>query len=115
MYAFERGPQDAPPADAELMGKTRIEVHYAQAGYFLRENQLLEEAHRIPRVPIHLVHGQRDLTCAPEASWALHRALPGSTLEILRTAGHLSGEAPMQDALLRAAEAMVPRLSPARP
>lgn len=114
MYAFEHAPQEAPPADAELMGKTRIELHYAQAGYFLRDDQLLDEAHRIPDVPIHLVHGQRDLTCAPEAAWALHRALPGSTLEILRTAGHLSGEAPMQDALLRAADAMVPRLLPGR-
>lgn len=114
MYTFEHAPQEAPPADAELMGKTRIEVHYAHAGYFLRDNQLLDEAHRIPRIPIHLVHGQRDLTCAPEAAWALHRALPGSTLEILRTAGHLSGEAPMQDALLRAADAMVTRLSPDR-
>jgi iron complex outermembrane receptor protein len=66
--------------------------------------QLVAEAHRLPQVPTYIVHGQRDLTCAPEASFAVHRAIPGSRLEILRTAGHLSGEPLMTDALLRAAD-----------
>jgi proline iminopeptidase len=79
-------------------------MHYARHGYFLRENQLLEDAARLPKVPTVIVHGARDITCPAEAAWALHRALPDSRLEILRTAGHLSSETPMIDALVRAAD-----------
>ncbi|MSR13478.1 MAG: prolyl aminopeptidase [Gammaproteobacteria bacterium] len=110
MYAFDNAPGDAPEPLDHLLGKTRIELHYAINGYFLADNELLTNAHKLPRVPIHVIHGQRDLTCAPEAGWAIHQAVPGSTFEILRTAGHLSGEAPVQDALLRAADAMAERL-----
>ena len=60
--------------------------------------------------PVMLVHGQRDITCPPESAWALHQTLPGSTLEVLRSGGHLSGEAVIQDALLRAADAMADTL-----
>ncbi len=112
MYAFDSPPHEPPPADTELLGKMRLELHYAHAQYFLRPNQLLEDIGRVPQVPIHLIHGQRDITCAPEAAWAVHRALPWSTLEILRSAGHLSGEALIQDALVRAADAMAQTLIP---
>lgn len=120
MYGFESAPQEPASSDtgpdtepdAELFGKMRIELHYAHAQYFLRANQLLEDIGRVPRVPIHLIHGQRDITCAPEAAWAVHQALPWSTIEILRAAGHLSAEAAIQDALVRAADAMVLELVP---
>ncbi|MBI4697053.1 MAG: prolyl aminopeptidase [Gammaproteobacteria bacterium] len=103
-------PEPGPPVE-ETLAKTRIEMHYAKHAYFLRENELLERAPALAGIPVHLVHGQRDLTCTPDAAFALHRALPGSTLEILRTAGHLSGEPAMTDALLRAADAMAARLA----
>lgn len=109
MYAFESSTEPSGPSD-EMLGKTRIELHYALNRYFLADNQLLTNAAHLPRVPVHVIHGQRDLTCAAEAAWALHRAVPGSTLEILRTAGHLSAEPAVQDALLRAADAMAEQL-----
>ena len=111
MYSFDNAPSEPEPPEEHVLGKARIELHYAVNRYFLRENQLLADLHRFPKVPVHLIHGQRDLTCAPESSWALHRALPQSTLEILRTGGHLSGEALMTDALLRAADAMADLLA----
>ncbi len=111
MYAFDQAPSEPPAPSDELMGKTKIELHYAFNRYFLEDNELLANAFKLPRVPMHIIHGQRDLTCAAEAAWAIHQAVPGSTLEILRTAGHLSGESAVQDALLRAADAMADRLS----
>ena len=104
MYSFNQMESEPEGPSDILLGKARIELHYAVNRYFLPENQLLAEAHRLPQVPTYIVHGQRDLTCAPEASFAVHRAIPGSRLEILRTAGHLSGEPLMTDALLRAAD-----------
>ncbi len=112
MYSFNQ-PDIEPegPLDV-LLAKARIELHYAVNRYFLRDNQLLEDAGKLPQVPVHIVHGQRDLTCTPQASWLLQQAIPGARLEILRTTGHLSGEPLMTDALLRAADEMADRLRP---
>jgi len=111
-FSMEAGDSDPePPADV-LIGKTRLEMHYARHRYFLEPDELLANASRLPRVPVTIIHGQRDLTCTPEASWTLHRAILHSRLEILRTAGHLSGEPLMTDALLRAADAMLVELRP---
>ncbi|MSQ66668.1 MAG: prolyl aminopeptidase [Gammaproteobacteria bacterium] len=110
MYSFNSVEGEAEGTTEEMLAKARIELHYAVNRYFLADNQLLAQAHRLPRVPVHLVHGQRDLTCTAAASWALHQAIPGSRLEILRTAGHLSGEPLVSDALLRAADQMADEL-----
>ena len=109
-YSMDHGDGDAEPPPAQLLGKTRLEMHYARHRYFLEPDELLLRAPLLPRVPVAIVHGQRDLTCTAEASWALHHAVPGSTLEILRTAGHLSGEPAMTDALLKAADRMLETL-----
>lgn len=111
-YSMEHGDADPEPPPQVLIGKTRIEMHYAKHRYFLEPDELLARAALLPRVPVAIVHGQRDITCTPDASWALHRAIPGSTLEILRTAGHLSGEPAMTDALLRAADRLLAGLRP---
>lgn len=105
-YSMDSPESEPEPSPQLLVGKARIELHYARNRYFLEPDELLSNAGRLPQVPVAIVHGQRDLTCAPEAGWALHRALPGSTLEILRTAGHVAGEPLMTDALLRASDSM---------
>jgi proline iminopeptidase len=110
MYSFNSVDSEMEGPAEEMLAKARIELHYAVNRYFLSDNQLLAQAHRLPQVPVHLVHGQRDLTCTADASWALHQAIPGSRLEILRTAGHLSGEPLVSDALLRAADQMADEL-----
>lgn len=94
----------------QLIGSVRIEMHYAVHRYFITENQILEQAALLPEVPIHLIHGRNDLTCLPAASWTLHQALPGSTLEMVSGAGHLAGEPLMIDTLLRATDGMAARL-----
>jgi len=105
-YAIDNVGGEAEDSLSSVMAKTRIELHYARNQYFMRENQLLDDVDRLPRVPVSIIHGQRDLTCTPDAAWALHQAVPGSSLRILRTAGHLSGETAMTDALLDAADEM---------
>lgn len=110
-YSLDNLGAAAPgPLDAAI-AKTRIEMHYAHHGYFLDENQLLRAAGRLPRVPSVIIHGARDITCPCESAWEIHRALPESRLEVLRTAGHLSGERPMIDALVRAADELAARLA----
>lgn len=111
MFSLESGSDAGASELASAVAKCRIEMHYAAHHYFLDHNQLLRDAHRLPRVPTTIIHGARDLTCTAEAGWSLHRAIVGSRLEILRTAGHLSSETPMVDALVRAADEMAVALS----
>lgn len=111
MYSLdEAGTGSAGGALESAIAKARIEMHYARHGYFLEDDQLLGAADRLPQVPTIIVHGARDITCPSESAWAVHRALPGSRLEILHTAGHLSSEKPMIDALIRATDELVERL-----
>lgn len=111
MFSLEQAPGDGPGDTRTALAKARIEVHYARHGYFLAEDQLLSEIGRLPIVPTVLVHGARDLTCTADAAWAVHQALPHSRLEILRTAGHLSSERPMIDALVRASDELADALA----
>jgi len=99
-------PEDMQAATQEVT----IETHYARHNYFIKENQILNNVDKLPEVPIHIIHGRRDLTCLFEASWALHQALPGSTLTIVSDGGHLASTASMVDALIRATDAMAKRL-----
>ena len=98
--------QDMQAATQEVT----IETHYARHGYFIEENQILNNVHKLPTVPIHIIHGRRDLTCLLEASWDLHHALPESILTIVNDGGHLAGTASMVDALISATDGMIKRL-----
>ena len=101
-FSFESGFETLSSSLESTVSKARIEIHYAANNYFLVPNQLLRNIHKIPSVPVSLIHGGRDMTCLPSSSWELHRAIKGSRLEIIRTAGHLSGEEKMIDALVKA-------------
>ncbi len=110
MFSLDQaGEAAAGPIDAAI-AKARIEMHFAHHAYFMAENQLLDNISTVPRVPTTLVHGARDLTCPAESAWLLHQAIPGSRLVVLRTAGHLSGERPMIDALVNASDDMAQTL-----
>lgn len=96
--------------EEQVLHEVMIETHYAYHRYFIEENQILAHAGRLPDVPIHIIHGRRDMTCTLSASWELHRALPQSRLSVVRDGGHLAGEPVMTDALVTATDAMAERL-----
>ncbi len=95
----------------QVVDETRIECHYAAHHYFLEPDQLLRDADKIPRVPIILIHGRRDLTCTLDSSWLLHRRLADAKLVILPDSGHLAGEPAMIDALVTATDALAKQLA----
>lgn len=84
----------------KLIKKIRLEVHYAVNNYFLETDQLIDNCHTIPNIPVSIIHGQRDITCPLESSWRIHKALPHSELQVIRNAGHLAGEPDMVEALV---------------
>lgn len=97
--------------EQKLIDEARIEMHYAKNRYFIEENQILNQIDRVPDVPVKIIHGRRDMTCTPSASWDVHVRLPKSELSILPDAGHLAGESAMTDALVRATDAMADQLT----
>lgn len=88
----------------------RIESHYFINHAFIRPNQILDEAHKLAGLPGIIVHGRYDLVCPLSQAHALSRVWPDAELEIIRDAGHSSGEPGIVDALVRATDAMAVRL-----
>jgi proline iminopeptidase len=83
----------------------RIEAHYFVNGsFFIPGNQLLRDAARIARIPGVIVQGRYDIVCPATSAWELHKAWPGSKLEIIPDAGHAADETGTIDALVRAVE-----------
>ena len=88
----------------------RIEAHYFVNNAFLEENQILRDAHKLANIPGVIVHGRYDVICPLENVYLLHKAWPGSELNIIREAGHASREVGIVDALIRATNDMAKEL-----
>ena len=79
-----------------------IETHYINHNFFIEDNQVLDNVHKIRHIPAWFVHGRYDMVCPLAGAWALHQALPSSSLSIVRDAGHSYHEAGIIDALIGA-------------
>jgi proline iminopeptidase len=102
--------QDKIPAAKErqerLLAKVKIETHYARHCYFLKENEILRRIGSLSSMPVSIVHGRYDLVCTMDASWRLHRAIPGSRFVQLPNAGHLIDDPAMLSALIEETDRM---------
>lgn len=83
-----------------------IENHYMAHGCFLEEGQLLRDAGKLAGIPTVIVHGRYDVICAPRIAWELHRAIPGSRLVMVESAGHSGGAPFMRSALIEAVRSL---------
>lgn len=89
----------------------RIANHYARHQYFLKPNEILDNAHKLGDIPGFLVHGRYDVVSPLSAAWELQKRWAGSELMIIRGAGHVSSESPTVDALIRAGREMYRQLT----
>lgn len=88
----------------------RIEAHYFMNNAFLEESQILRDAHKLAGIPGMIVHGRYDVICPLDNAYALHKAWPGSELQIIREAGHASREPSIVDALIRATDDLAKKI-----
>lgn len=88
----------------------RIEAHYFVNDAFLEHNQILRDAHKLAGIPGMIVHGRYDVICPLDNAYALHKAWPGSELQIIREAGHASREPGIVDALIRATDDLAQKI-----
>ncbi len=93
------------------LSMARIECHYFVNRAFMEPNQLLREMPRIAHIPGLIVHGRYDLICPLESAWELHRAWPGSELQVVPDAGHAASEPGICAALVEATDRFAARLS----
>jgi proline iminopeptidase len=83
----------------------RIENHYfVNRGFLPTDNWIIENVSAIVDIPTHIVHGRYDLLTPMSSAWALKKAFPKATFEIIADAGHASLEPGIVDALLRATD-----------
>lgn len=92
-------------SDQDLL-QVQMELHYAKHGYFISENQILQNCAMLKELPTIIIHGQNDLTCPLEAGWQLHQALPDAEFIVLPNAGHIAKGDEMIDALVSATDKM---------
>ncbi len=86
------------------LAMARIECHYFVNDAFLEPDQLLRDAGRLAGIPGVIVHGRYDMICPLENAWQLHRAWPGSELQIIPDAGHSAAEPGTRAALVAATD-----------
>ena len=86
------------------LGLATLESYYINHHYFIEENQVLNNTHKIRHIPCYLVHGRYDMVCPLAGAWALNQLLPSSNLRIVRDAGHSDREAGIIDALVHASK-----------
>ncbi len=65
-----------------------IFLHYQANNFFIEENQVLNNAPKVQRISTAIIHGRFDMICPPNQAYALHKALPNSTLEVVQDSGH---------------------------
>lgn len=81
-----------------------LETHYLTNNFFIPENQVMENVHKIRHIPTYIVHGRFDLIAPLAGAYALHQAIPASNLRIVRDAGHSDKESGIVDALIYASK-----------
>lgn len=81
-----------------------LESHFINNHYFIEENQVMTNVHKIRHIPTYIVHGRFDLVTPLACAWELHQAIPASNLRIVRDAGHSDRESGIIDALIYASK-----------
>ncbi len=74
--------------DETLLKSCRVMMHYAANKFFLKENEILENAGKIAHIPTVIVHNRLDMVCPLKGAYLLHQALPKSELIVVPALGH---------------------------
>ena len=82
----------------------RIENHYFFHKAWLRERQLLDDAHKLKGIPGVIVHGRYDMPCPARYAWELAKIWTDAELYLIEGAGHAYSEPGILDRLIRATD-----------
>lgn len=88
--------------DAYILTRARLCAHYFHHAAWLDEGALLRDAGSLSGIPGILIQGMRDLQGPPITAYELATAWSGSQLIAIDGAGHSTGDAGMEDAIVSA-------------
>ncbi len=88
--------------DVLSLGLSRMEAHYFINDIFLPENHLLENIHKIRKIPTVIVQGRYDLVCPVRTADELHHVWPEASYTVVPDAGHSAMEPGIRAALVGA-------------
>jgi proline iminopeptidase len=107
--SYERALSVLEPGEVQLPGLSDkpdrlpptplMEAHYIASDFFLADDELLNNAHRLAGIPGVIVQGRYDLLCPPRSAHALCRRWPDCKLNIMEHAGHDIAESGVREAL----------------
>ena len=95
----------------EALPLARFFTHYCSKGFFLEDGQILAQLGRIAHLPCEIVQGRYDVVTPAATAWAVHRAWPGSRLELVTEGNHAELEEAMTAAVLAATDRLRGRLA----
>ena len=75
-----------------ILGVARMFAYYTKHDFFISQNQILENLHKIRHLPLRIIHGRYDIICLLRNAYELHQNWPGSELIIVPDAGHSARE-----------------------
>lgn len=85
-----------------VRGLAIMETQYTLHNWFLKPNQLINNAYKLKDIPLIMVNGRYDMMCPPVTAYRLHKLLPKSKLWIVEAAGHSDWDLPVANKLLEA-------------
>lgn len=90
--------------DGYILSTMRIFCTYYKNNFFIEENQILNNLHKIKHLPLSIVHGRYDTICRLKSSYEVWQNWPNSELTIVQDAGHTLAEPGIVKELIRATE-----------
>ena len=95
-------PRKDETPDSEILSLALIENHYFVHNCWIKEGQLLNDAHKLKDIPIVSIHGRYDMVCPNKGSFDLQKKLPQMKILLVPDGGHAGSEPGTLDAHKRA-------------
>ncbi len=92
----------APPSDALLLARARVQLHYLIHRCFLDATPLLDQVDKFRHIPAIIIQGRYDMVCPPGTAYELHHAWPEAEFQVVPDAGHAAFEPGIAAALIKA-------------
>ena len=111
---YEREFAKEKPETVEMIAV--LEIYYIANGCFFKRGFILKNIHRIPNVPISIIHGEYDVICPPRSAHRPEKALLDSGHTQVRTfytfAGHSKSDPETRKILLSETDRLYAKVKP---
>jgi len=87
-----------------------FEWHYIKNKFFLEDDKLLNNAHKLNGIPGTIIQGRYDLLCPPVNAFNLAEIWKDSKLLLVEEGGHSANSGPMREALTGAISKLITKL-----